>query len=302
MRFFDYIKNIFLFLIVLQIAPPLLRGIIKQYQSFAQVRTQVGVIPLKGTISKANALSNDLRSFFKNPEIKAIVLKIDCNGGAAGSCEHIFNDIIALKAKYQKPIISLIENTCASGGYWIACATDYIIAPRTAIVGSIGATFGNLFQLKSFFENHNVRYESLTAGKYKAATDPFVDLTPESKEMLQKVLNDTYQTFITSVAQQRKLALNSADVWADAAIFTGAQAHEKGLIDSLGSSQTAIDALRDRAIIEGEIEWVYAKNHQSFLESFWNPQDDRDEPSLSARIVDGICSQLEARYAAHNTL
>jgi protease-4 len=290
-------------LIILQFVPVLIKGIITQYRSYISPRTVVGVIPIKGTIYSAHPITKNVREFFKNEDIKAIVLKIDCCGGAAGSCENIFNEIIALKNEYPKPVIALIENTCASGGYWISCAADHIIAPRSAVIGSIGAAFGNLFQLRDLAERHGVGYESITAGSHKAATDPFVPMTPENKVMLQRILDDTYRTFTTSVAERRHLSLEDVKSWADAQLFTGAQAHALGLIDEIGSAHTATTVIKERAMIEGEIEWRYPQPSQSFIQRIFQSsyEDGEESPELSAHIMNRIASFLEQRYS-HKTI
>src|SRR5690348_8743600 len=113
MRFYDYLKNILLVLVILQIAPILIRGIISQYKDLLEPKTQVGVLHLKGTLSDAAPYIKNLQKLFKDSEIKAILLKVECPGGAAGTGETIFNEIQALKAEYPKPVVALVENVCA---------------------------------------------------------------------------------------------------------------------------------------------------------------------------------------------
>lgn len=266
MSMFDSLKSVFLLLIILQVAPTLVRGIKKQYIRYLEPHTEVGVISFNGLITEAAPYIKDLRSFFKDSDIKALLLKFDCNGSASGTGESIFNEITTLKQEYRKPVIALVENICASGGYHIACSADYIIAPGMALVGSIGVAFPYLFQLDEFMKQHHVGYVPMTAGKYKAATDPFAPMTDDDKVELQKVLDDSYEQFVHNIATSRKLSVADATEWANARIFSGRQAQKLGLIDEVGSISNATRVIKDKALIEGEIDWV----HPHKKVTFWN--------------------------------
>ncbi len=277
MTFFDYLKTFFLVLIILQIAPSLFTGIKKQYGHYFEPHSQVGLISVKGLISDAGPYIKNLQTFFKDNDIKAILLKIDCQGSATGSGESIFHEINALKEEYRKPVVALVENVCASGGYHIACAADHIIAPGMSLIGSIGVSFPYLFQLNDFMAHHNVGYVNMKAGKYKSATDPFVPITEEEKVELQKVLDDSYEQFIHNVANSRKLLVSDADTWANAKLFSGRQAHKLGLIDELGSVTNAIKVLKDKALIEGEILWVRPHEKTSLWHMFTGHETSEDD-------------------------
>ena len=154
MRVYEWIKNIFFILILLQFAPSLIKNSIKSYNSFLEPNTKVAIIPLKGGIYEASPIIKQLHTYFKDPSIKAIVLKIDSPGSASGTGQSIYDEIMYLKGQYPKPIISLAENICTSGGYLIACATDHIIAPGMSIIGSIGVCLPYLFQLRQCMEEN----------------------------------------------------------------------------------------------------------------------------------------------------
>lgn len=297
MRFYDYLKTIFLVLILLQIAPTLIHGIRSQYKDFLEPKTQVGVIQLKGVLYDAAPYLKGLQTLFKDSDIKAILLKVECPGGASGTGETIFNEIQALKQEYPKPVIVLVENVSASAAYWISCSGDHIIAPSTALVGSVGAYFPYLFQLNNFIEGYNIQYKTVKAGTYKTTGDPFVNMSAAEQAHLQKVIDDTYVQFTKSVAQCRKLSLSKLSEWADGKIFTGAQAKELGLIDELGSLSHATAAIKAKAAIDGEIEWVhYAKDQPFWSRMLWGGEDTLQN-SMTAQMMDGVCNYLETRYA-----
>lgn len=306
MKFFDILKNIFFLLIFLQFVPLLIDGVRKQYQQIVEPRTKVGVIMINGVLSVSEPYTKQLTRYFKDPSIKAILLKVDSPGGAAGTGEAIYNEIVSLKNApefHKKPIVTLVENTCASGAYYIACASDYIIAPATSLIGSIGATFPNIFflHLHEFLAQHKIGYKPMYAGAYKNCIDPLTSATPENEALLQGLLNDSYETFAQAVAKSRKLSLNAKDTWANGKIFTGRQAKELGLIDENGSSYNAIKVIKEKALIEGDIEWVKQPAASPFSQFFAGNNTPDDDSSLLSACVNNVCATLEHRYC-NNTI
>jgi protease IV len=250
------IKNIFIVLILLNIAPALIVGIKNQYFAFLSPQTRVGELSFHSMVDSSERYSGHLRAFFEDPEIKAILLKIESPGGIPGSCQALFQEINLLKKKFPKPIITLTENMCTSGVYYIACATDCIIASPACLVGSIGSRFTTFFNTQKLLQQYNIEPHTIAAGKYKTAMSPFVPATPEQTAMLQGLANDTYEQFAHDVALTRKLSFAQKEVWADGKIFTGQQALKLGLVDAVGSYSTALEKIHALAPIEGEILWV----------------------------------------------
>jgi protease-4 len=304
MTFFDYLKNIFFLLIFLQFLPGLVDGLRKQYHQLIEPRAKVGVVSITGVIDDSEYYTKQLTKYFKDHSIKAILIKMDSPGGAAGSGEAIFNEIIALKNAHKKPIITLVENTCASGGYYIACASDHIIAPATSLIGSIGATFPSIFfvHLREFLTQYKIGYKPLYAGAYKNCIDPLSDTTPEQEALLQGLLNDCYESFAQAVAKSRKLSLNAKETWANGKIFTGRQAKEIGLIDEVGSSYNAIRMIKEKALIEGEIEWIKQPAPSPIYRFFGTGSGQDDDTSLFASFINNVCAVVENRYCTNTVV
>jgi len=294
----ELLKNLLFFFLFLQIAPPLVRNVVKTYGDMLEPKARVAVVSIKGVQYDASPTIKLLHSYFKDPAIKAIVLKINCPGSTTGTGQSIYDEITHLKTQYQKPIITQVEDTCASGAFLIACATDHIVAPGMALIGSIGVSLSYLFQLRQFIENYNIKYIPLTAGAYKSTGDMFTDITPEQKALLNSMLNDSYEQFVSIVAHSRKLALNTASTWADGKVFTGKQALALGLIDELGSFSTVTKVVKEKALIEGDIEWIQEQKTMGFLTRLFSPEQSQQTSSIIERTVHGICSALEHRYSA----
>lgn len=296
MTLYEFAKYAFFTLIFLTIIPGLITNLTKQYSQLLEHKTSVGIIELNGVLTDSGPLSAQLTKFFKDSHVKAIVLKVDCAGSSAGTGYALHNEIMRLKNTFHKPIITLVENVCASGAYWIACATDHIIAPSTALIGSIGVTFQYLFEFPKVLEQYNIGYHSITAGKYKATGDPFKTMTADEQSLLQSVIDDTYEQFAHSVAQARQLSLDTIDTWANGKIFTGNQAKELKLIDQVGSLQDLIDLLKEKILVVGDINWVKPQVSHGLLHFVFDTSD-KDEVSMSS-VINSICRCMINRCAS----
>jgi protease-4 len=279
-----FLKFTLLLLVFLMVAPSLIKNIYTNYQELLKEKTKIAVISIDTTLTEAEPYTDQLTKQFKNTEIKAIVLKIESGGGAAGTSQTIFNELKALKKQFPKPVIVFVENVCASGAYYIACAADTIITSPSAFIGSIGVYIPHP-QLNEFIEQFKIKYSVVKTGAYKAVGDPLLQDSPEQLAMLQDLTNNTYEQFVNDVAASRsKLSRATATIWAEGKVFTGAQALELGLIDKVGSPSTVEQELRERIAIVGEIEWVKAPKPSSLSQFF----SSFEAESLASLIVDKL--------------
>ncbi len=298
MSFFDVLKNVLIILFTIQFVPVLVENVSKQYAGYFQEKTSIGVIKINKPLYDATPYIRQFRDLCKDSHIKAIVLRIDCPGSSAGAAQSLFEEIVELKKEYSKPVISYVPNIATSGGYWISCSADYIIAQGTSLIGSIGATFPHLFQIKEFLDQHKVSAITLKSGAYKTIGDPFSVMTPQEKALLQGVLDDSYDQFVTTVSDARKISKNSLHEWAEGKIFTGRQAKKLGLVDELGSVHALMNAIKDRALVVGQIDWVYHKQPTNFLRSIfnWQEDDDADDGQLFSTFLEKIYTFLERKF------
>ncbi len=284
----SYLTIIFMVIVIIQAIPFTIKFIKSYYDDILQLKTKVGLIKIDQPVMEAGSYSKSIKKFFHDKEIKAILLHIECPGGAAGSSQSIFNEIMSYKKDYPKPVVVMTNDLCASGGYYIACAADYIIASPSAIVGSIGSYIGTL-KLKDFAEHWKVKYQIKQSGKYKTALNPFGESSPEIEKFVQEVTDDVYNQFTNDVAARRKLILKDADKWANGKFFTGKQALALGLVDELGSEYNTIKKIKELALIEKdkEIEWVHAKQ-PSLYNKILGKEDDNGSLSITSLLVSKI--------------
>lgn len=237
MTLLNALKTIFLLTIILYIAPFFIEGIKKQYIPLLEPQTSIGIVTITESLYDAYCLTKELHAFFKDSTIKGIVLKINCANSASGTSQAIFHDIRQLKKEYPKPIIALVENICLSGTYLIATACDAIIAPESALIGNIGQTFNT----------HNIKQISV-----------------EDSTITNALEQESYQQLAKQIALSRKLSLTTMHNWADGKIFTGTQALAVGLINEIGSLCTVAKIMKEKALIEGEIEWVEHRKEKQY--------------------------------------
>jgi protease-4 len=295
--FNGYLKTAFFILVIINLAPPLIKNISRKLEQKTNPTNKVGHLVINEAIYSSTPYSKDLHAFFKNPDIKAVILKIDCPGGAAGSSQALMHEIERLKAKYPKPIVCYIENICASGGYYVAVATDHIVATGSAIVGSIGSKITTQFKVKNLLKKYDIETETIASGKYKSLLDPFSEITAEQRQSLQNISDDSYHQFVADIAQRRHLSIENSEAWAEGQIFTGKQAYDLHLVDKIGTFSSAIEFVKKHIIPSNrKIELVEVTPKNRFSELFQSSGESFDTglyQSIEDRLLTKFVQFLE---------
>ncbi len=224
---------------------------------------KVAIIEIKGVIAQSSDVIEELLQYREDDGVKAIVLRIDSPGGGVGPSQEIYEEI--LKVRKEKKVVTSMGSVSASGGYYIACASDVIVANPGTITGSIGV----LMQFSSFeelFKKIGIKGVTLKAGTYKDAGSPFREMTPEEKRLMQLVLDNVHNQFIQAVAKGRNLDPAKVTEVADGRIFTGEQAKEYGLVDKMGNLQDAIEEAARLGNITGKPNVIYPRRKRSLLD------------------------------------
>lgn len=229
-------------IIKLAIAAYLLFILISAMRSYSPMtisEPHVAVVRLEGVIgqdplSTAPMLNEALRQAFAAKESKAVVLKINSPGGTPVQSDEVNREITRLRSVYpSKKIYAVVGDLCASGGYYIAAATDEIYANPASIVGSIGVRMGG-FGFVDTMEKVGVERRLITAGESKGMLDPFSPSSEDEVTHAEKMLSEVHQQFIDAVKRGRGDRLSQ-----DASLFTGLfwsgeEAKRLGLIDDFG--------------------------------------------------------------------
>ena len=224
---------------------------------------KIAIVEIKGAITQSSGIIEELQYYFEDDGVKAIILRIDSPGGGVGPSQEIHREIMKIKSK--KKVVTSMGSVAASGGYYIACASDLIVANPGTITGSIGVVmqFSNFEEL---LKKIGIKGVVLKSGEHKDVGSPFREMTPEEKRIMQEVLDNVHQQFIQAVAQGRKLDQSKVIQIADGRILTGEQAKNLGLVDQMGNLQDTIDITAKLVGIVGKPNVLYPKKRFSIFE------------------------------------
>jgi protease-4 len=212
------------------------------WQTKLIVNEKIAVIDIQGTILKSERILKIIEKCEKDPKIKGVILKINSPGGSVAATWEIYEGLKRLKEK--KKIIVYLENVAASGGYYLALVGDKIVANPGTITGSIGVRM-DIPIVEGLFKKLGIKYEVIKSGKYKDIGSPFRNLTPEERALFEELINDVYADFFAKVKEARKIPEESLRKIADGRIFSAKKAKDLGLIDTLGTFNTALEIAKE---------------------------------------------------------
>jgi protease IV len=207
---------------------------------------RVAVVELEGMILEVEDLVRELKSHRENPQVKAVVIRINSPGGVVGPTQELHQALMRVR-EAGKPVVASLGSVAASGGYYTAVAADRIVANPGTLTGSIGVIM-QMANVESLFKKVGVDYVVVKAGRYKDIGNFSRPMTPEERSVLQTLLDDVHGQFIDAVAAGRKLDRAEVVKFADGRVFSGTQAKDLRMIDSLGSFE---DAINDAARLAG---------------------------------------------------
>ncbi len=216
----------------------------------------VGVVLLEGTINESRGTIQSLKEFGDAERIKGVVVRIDSPGGGVVPTQEIHEEIGKLKKK--KPVIASLGGMATSGGYYIASACHQIVANPGTLTGSIGVII-QLANVEGLMQKLGLEGYNIKSGPHKDIGSPLRPLSPEGRAILQSVVDSVHGQFVRAVASGRSMEESKVRELADGRIFSGEQAKEIGLVDSLGNMDDAIDLVAKRAGIEGVPQVIYAR-------------------------------------------
>lgn len=210
----------------------------------------------------------DLRKLQDDDDVKAVVLRVNSPGGSAFASEQIWHAVKELKTK--KPVIVSMGDYAASGGYYISCGADTIVAEPTTLTGSIGI-FGIVPNVKELTDKIGVTYDVVKTNKYSDFGNIMRPFNEGEKALLQMMITQGYDTFVTRCADGRHMTKEAIEKIAEGRVWTGEAAKELGLVDVLGGIDTALDIAVAKAGIEKYTVISYPKK-QDFFSSLFETQ------------------------------
>lgn len=223
-------------------------------------------------------VAKDLRRLREDESVKAVVFRVNSPGGSAFGSEEIWREITLLKE--QKPVIVSMGDYAASGGYYIACAADWIIAQPTTLTGSIGI-FGYIPNAEKLLNDKlGIHFDGVKTNKLSDLGDISRPFTEEETALMQNMVNHGYELFTQRCADGRKMPVDEIKRIAEGRVWTGKMAKDLKLVDELGGIDRAIAVAAERAEIENYTVMSYPKQ-EDFFSSLLSSGTDR---YLSARL------------------
>ena len=226
---------------------------------------RIALIRVEGVILDSQTTIGELKRFSENPSVKAIVIRIDSPGGGVVPSQEIYDAVKRIRNKNNKAVIASMGSVAASGGYYIAAATDRIVANPGTLTGSIGVIMETA-NVEGLLQKIGVEGVIIKSGKYKDVGSPIRKMSADERSLLQAVMDDVHKQFIEAVAEGRSLELRAAQALADGRVFTGRQAKEAKLVDELGDLEDAIQLAAEVVGIEGEPKVVEPRRRFSLRE------------------------------------
>jgi protease-4 len=211
---------------------------------------KVGLVEITGTMIDPAPAVDQIVRFARDEDIRAIIVRIESPGGVVAAAQEIYAEL--RKARDAgKPVVASMGGVAASGGYYVACAADSIVANPGTLTGSIGVIM-SFPTTEELFKRIGIGFEVIKTGEFKDTGSFARGMTPAERKLLGGLLDDVFDQFITVVSVERGIDIDSVRTFSDGRLLTGRQAHELGLVDRLGDFRDAVMLAGDLAGISGE--------------------------------------------------
>jgi protease IV len=212
-------------------------------------------------------IREELKKAAKDERVKALVLRINTPGGTVTASDIVYREITLFREQTKVPIVAVLMDVAASGGYYIALAADRIVAHPTTVTGSIG-TIMVTANVEGLLGKIGVATNTIKSAEHKDMGSPFRTLTPEERAIFQSVIDELQRQFVAKVVERRRLPEDVARGLADGRIFTAPQALERRLIDAIGYMPDALAAARS-AIGVDEAKVVVYKRPREYQATYY---------------------------------
>lgn len=225
---------------------------------------KIAIVEINDVIVSSEKTVEQIKKFREDKSIKAIILRVNTPGGGVAASQEIYEEVKKTRDSGKIIVVSM-GSIAASGGYYIAVGSSLIIANPGTLTGSIGV-IAQFISIKDLAEKLGINQTTIKSGNLKDAGNPFRQMNDTDKAYFQDVVDNSFGQFLDVVAKERKMDKQTLLQYANGRVFTGLQAMEYGLIDSLGTFEDAIRITGKMAGIEGEPRIVREKKKFSFFE------------------------------------
>jgi protease IV len=222
-------------------------GMDSEHTALVQITGEIAL----DSLNSAEAVNQSLRSAFEESQAKGVILRINSPGGSPVQSAQIYDEIVRLKALHKKPLYVVVDEVCASGGYFVAAAADKIFVNRASLVGSVGVIMDS-FGFTGMMEKLGVERRAITAGENKGFLDPFAAQNPKHIQHAQTMLAEVHSQFIEAVklGRGKRLKAEQSEIFSGL-VFTGERSVELGLADEFGDmDHVARDVIKAESLVD----------------------------------------------------
>ena len=228
-----------------------------KYETVGTGNGKIAVIKLDYDIYFSESLARQFKKYREDKSIKAILLHVNSPGGGVAASQEMYEEVKKTRDS-GKPVVVSVESIGASGAYLASCGATLIVSNPGSLVGSIGVIM-EIVSIKDMAEKLGIKSNTIKSGDLKDTGNPFRDLNEKDKEYLNDLVEDSYQQFLEVVSKERKIDMESLKKIANGRVFTGRQAMDLKLIDSIGTYYDALRIAAQLGKIEGEPSIVMEK-------------------------------------------
>ncbi|MFQ5913325.1 MAG: signal peptide peptidase SppA [Nitrospinota bacterium] len=225
---------------------------------------RVALLRVEGPILGAEKTVRRIERYGEDPSIRALVILVNSPGGGVAASQEIYHALLRFREK-GKAIVTSMESVAASGGYYVALASDKIFANAGTITGSIGVVL-QVGNVEGLLKKVGLKFEVVKSGLHKDIGSPLRPMSPEDRAIFQALVRDAYEQFVRVVAQGRSMPLEEVRKLADGRVFSGERAKAMGLIDQVGTLHDAIGEAGRLAGIAGRPKLYEERRFRGWIE------------------------------------
>ncbi len=226
--------------------------------TFQEPGGNIGIVEVTGPILSSRQVIENIKTFRDDDRIKAIVVRVDSPGGGVGPSQEIFREL--MKTRPVKTVIASMGSVAASGGYYVSAGAQAIMANPGTITGSIGVIMEHV-NLTELAQKIGISPLVIKSGEFKDLGSPFRDLADNERQLLQQLVDELHQQFVSDAARARDIAEPTMAEIADGRIYTGQTALDLNLIDRTGNLDDAVVWAAELAEIDQEPVPVYPRDN-----------------------------------------
>jgi protease IV len=226
--------------------------------TFHEPKGNIGIVEVTGPILSSRQVIENIKIFRDDEDIKAIVVRVDSPGGGVGPSQEIFREL--MKTRSVKTVVASMGSVAASGGYYIAAGAQGIVANPGTITGSIGVIMEHV-NLTELVEKIGISPLVIKSGEFKDLGSPFRELGDNERQLLQELVDELHQQFVSDAARARNIEKKTMDEIADGRVYTGQTALDLNLVDRLGNLDDAVVWAAELAEMDQAPVPVYPKDN-----------------------------------------